>query len=100
MTAACLRAKAERAEHPEGVELADLFCQQARVRIGALFTALWENTDDADDDAAKKVLAGRYTFLEGGIVLPSDEGPWVSPVVAGPSAKPDVRRHLPQPGGR
>ena len=34
------------------------------MRIGALFTALWENTDDADDDAAKKVLAGRYTFLD------------------------------------
>ncbi|MFT4217951.1 MAG: acyl-CoA dehydrogenase family protein [Micropruina sp.] len=99
MTAACLRATAERAERPEGVELADLFCQQARVRIGALFTALWENTDGADAAAAKQVLAGRYAFIEDGIVLASDDGPWVSPVVAGPSEKPDVRRHVARPGG-
>ena len=97
MTSACLRAKAERAAHPEGVELADLFCQQARVRIGALFTALWENTDDADDAAAKQVLAGHYTFLEGGIRLPADDGPWVAVVEPGPSEKPDLRRHLPRP---
>ncbi len=95
MTAACLRAKAQRTEHPEGVELADLFCQQARVRIGALFTALWENTDDADNAAAKQVLAGRYAFAEDGIVLPGDDGPWVTPVEPGPSVKPDVRRHIP-----
>ncbi len=97
MTAACLRAKTQRAESPEGVELADLFCQQARVRIGALFTALWENTDDADDATAKQVLAGRYAFLEEGIVLPSEDGPWVTPVQPGPSEKPDVRRHIPRP---
>src|SRR4029453_8382794 len=36
MSAACLRAQAERSSHPEGVELADLFCRQARVRIEAL----------------------------------------------------------------
>lgn len=92
-----MRAKTERAEHPEGVELADLFCRQARVRIGALFTSLWENTDDADGNTAKQVLAGRYAFLEDGIVLPSEDGPWVSTFEPGPSEKPDVRRHIPQP---
>ena len=99
MTAACVRAKTEQATHPEGVELADLFCQQARVRIGALFTALWDNTDDADDVAAKQALAGRYAFVEAGIVLPSDQGPWVTPVEPGPSTKPDVRRHVPRASG-
>jgi len=97
MTAACLRARAERAEHPEGVDLADLFCQQARVRIGALFTALWENTDDADNAATKQVLAGRFAFLESGIKLPSAEGPWVSAAQPGPSSRPDLRRHVPHP---
>ena len=48
--------------------------------------------------AAKQVLGGRYTFLEEGIVPPSGEGPWVSPVVPGPSEKPDIRRHIPRPG--
>jgi alkylation response protein AidB-like acyl-CoA dehydrogenase len=97
MTAACGRAKFERGAHPQGVELADLFCQQARVRISALFTALWDNTDDADDAAVKDVLAGRYAFVESGIVLPPTDGPWVGPVEPGPSTKPDVRRVIPRP---
>ena len=97
MTAACGRAKAERQSRPGGVQLADLFCDQARVRIGALFTALWSNTDDADDAAAKDVLAGQYAFVESGIKLPADDGPWVSPAEPGPSSKPDVRRVVPRP---
>ena len=97
MTAACGRAKAERQSRPGGVQLADLFCDQARVRIGALFTALWSNTDDADDTAAKDVLAGQYAFVESGIKLPADDGPWVSPAEPGPSSKPDVRRVVPRP---
>ncbi len=97
MTAACVRAKAERQSRPGGVQLADLFCDQARVRIGALFTALWSNTDDADDAAAKDVLAGQYAFVESGIKLPADDGPWVSPAEPGPSSKPDVRRVVPRP---
>ncbi|MCW3159330.1 acyl-CoA dehydrogenase family protein [Micropruina sonneratiae] len=99
MTAACLRAQTERAGHPEGVELAQVFCEQARVRVGALFTALWDNTDDSDDATAAQVLEGRYSFLEGGIRLPSTDGPWVSPVEPGASVKPDVRRRLPHQGG-
>ena len=97
MPAACVRAKAERQSRPGGVQLADLFCDQARVRIGALFTALWSNTDDADDAAAKDVLAGQYAFVESGIKLPADDGPWVSPAEPGPSSKPDVRRVVPRP---
>ena len=95
MTAACLRAKTERAGHPEGVELARVFCEQAQVRIDALFTALWENTDDLDNTTTKQVLEGRYSFVEAGIKLPSTQGPWVSPVEHGASVKPDVRRRLP-----
>lgn len=97
MTAACGRAKAERQSRPGGLQLADLFCDQARVRIGALFTALWSNTDDADDVAAKDVLAGEYAFVESGIKLPADDEPWVSPAEPGPSSKPDVRRVVPRP---
>src|SRR5689334_19312399 len=33
MSAACVRARSERHEHPEGVELADLFCRQGRRRV-------------------------------------------------------------------
>ena len=45
MTAACVRPR-RRSEGPgEADELADLFCRQARVRVDALFHALWDNTD-------------------------------------------------------
>ena len=45
MSAVCVRARAEWQDRPEGVELADLFCRQARLRAAALFAALWDNTD-------------------------------------------------------
>jgi hypothetical protein len=99
MSASCVRAKAERSTYPEGVELADLFCRQARVRVEELFTGLWRNTDAADAAAAKKVLAGAYTQLEQGIVPPSAEGEWVATWKPGPATEPDIRRRLPRPAG-
>ena len=49
-------------DHPEGVELADLFCSQARVRVEALFDGLWRNTD-ATDVAAGEEGARRAVHL-------------------------------------
>ncbi|MFC6021788.1 acyl-CoA dehydrogenase family protein [Plantactinospora solaniradicis] len=95
MSAVCVRAHAERQTRPEGVELADLFCRQARVRIAALFRALWENTDSVDVSAAKRILAGRYAFLEQGVITPADDHPWVAPWQPGPSTAEDVRRRIP-----
>ena len=97
MSAACVRARAERTERPEGVELADLFCRQARVRVEALFDSLWRNTDAADVAATKKVLAGRYTSLEQGILPLPTEGAWVSGWTEGASTETDVRRRVPPP---
>ncbi|QGF22395.1 acyl-CoA dehydrogenase family protein [Raineyella fluvialis] len=97
MAASCVRATAERDVRPEGVELADLFCRQARVRVDALFTALWTNSDADDRAAAKKVLAGEYLFLEEGILQQADDRPWVTTWEPGPSTKPDRRRRLPRP---
>jgi alkylation response protein AidB-like acyl-CoA dehydrogenase len=96
MTAACAKAQTERDTRPEGVELADLFCRQARLRAEALFAALWENSDDVEVAAAKRVTAGRYAFLEEGVVLPPETGDWVSTWEPGPSQVPDVRRRLPK----
>ncbi|MEE6258673.1 acyl-CoA dehydrogenase family protein [Plantactinospora sonchi] len=95
MSAVCVRAHAERDVRPEGVELADLFCRQAEVRVAALFRALWENTDPVDGTAAKRILAGRYAFLEDGIVTPSGDQPWVTTWQPGPSETEDVRRRIP-----
>ncbi|MET7672165.1 acyl-CoA dehydrogenase family protein [Micromonospora luteifusca] len=95
MSAVCVRASAERESRPENVELADLFCRQARVRVDALFTALWDNTDSVDTAAAKRILAGRYAGLEEGVITPSDELPWVARWSPGPSTAEDVRRRIP-----
>ncbi|MEV6303004.1 acyl-CoA dehydrogenase family protein [Actinoplanes sp. NPDC051861] len=92
MSAVCVRAKAE----PEGAQLADLFCKQARLRAEELFRGLWENTDSLDVRAAKAVLDGRYAFLEKGVISPvSSEEAWVAPWTPGPATVPDVRRRIP-----
>ncbi|XVU28085.1 acyl-CoA dehydrogenase family protein [Actinoplanes sp. CA-054009] len=96
MAASCVRAQAERERHPEGVELADLFCRQARLRTEALFAALWENNDSVDVRAAKRLLQGRYGLLEEGVIAPRrDERPWVAAWKSGPSTAEDVRRRIP-----
>jgi alkylation response protein AidB-like acyl-CoA dehydrogenase len=97
ISAACVRARAERSTYPQGIELADLFCRQARQRAEALFAALWDNTDSVDVAAAKGILAGRYAFLEAGVVTPPAEGDWVADWEPGPSTEQDVRRHIPRP---
>jgi hypothetical protein len=62
-------------EHPErreqAVELAELFCTQARRRADGLFHALWANDDTEGYAAAQRVLDGRYTWLEDGVPDPS-----------------------------
>ncbi len=95
MSAVCVRARAERAARPEGVELADLFCRQARLRAEALFGALWDNTDALDVTAARRVLDGRYTFLEQGVVTGETDQAWVASWAPGPSTADDVRRRIP-----
>jgi alkylation response protein AidB-like acyl-CoA dehydrogenase len=97
MSAVCVRAHAERAEHPEGLELADLLCRHSRQRAEELFRGLWDNTDNVDVAAAKRILAGAYTFVEDGIVPPSSEGEWVATWTPGPSPATDVRRRIPKP---
>lgn len=95
MSAVCVRARAERSSRPEGVELADLFCRQARLRAEALFAALWDNTDTLDTKVAKRVLEGHYEFLEEGVVAPPSDAAWVSTWEPGPSTAEDVRRRIP-----
>ncbi|SNY64228.1 acyl-CoA dehydrogenase family protein [Paractinoplanes atraurantiacus] len=96
MSAACVRARAEKDRRPEGVELADLFCRQARLRTEALFAALWENNDRVDVRAATRLLQGRYGLLEEGVIAPRpDDHPWVAAWESGPSTQQDVRRRIP-----
>lgn len=81
-------------EHPErkteAVELAELFCQQAKRRAETLFDDLWSNDDDANHAAAERALAGRYTWLEDGIADPSGDGPMMPPLVEPAAAGDEV----------
>ena len=97
ITAACAKAQTERETRPEGLELADLFARQARQRAEALFAELWDNTDDIDAAAAKRVAAGRYTFLEEGVIPAPETGEWVAHWEPGPSQVADVRRRIQRP---
>jgi alkylation response protein AidB-like acyl-CoA dehydrogenase len=72
-------------------------CVRARLRAERLFAGLWDNTDEVDARAAQRVLAGRYDFVENGVVVPVDDRPWVATWRPGPSAVPDVRRRIPPP---
>ena len=60
----------ERAE--QAIELADLFCTQARRRVDALFHSLWFNDDDEGYAGAIAVLEGRHTWIEEGVLDPSE----------------------------
>jgi len=97
MAAVCSRADAlSRAEDPRGdsaVTMADVFCQQSRLRVEALFEALWSNSDSSDKNLAAAVLAGDMTWLEAGVIDGSEgTGPWIATWEPGPSAHENVRR--------
>ncbi|MGA8252550.1 MAG: acyl-CoA dehydrogenase family protein, partial [Mycobacterium sp.] len=99
MSAVCVRAEAQRAaaaaEGEQGYELADAFCQQATLRVEALFHALWANTDGTDVRLANGVLEGRYTWLERGIIDQSEgTGPWIAHWEPGPSTEPNLARRF------
>jgi hypothetical protein len=81
ISSAVVYATTLRGEHPErageATQLADLFCRQARRRAEVLFGELFDNDDDAAYAVAQDVLAGRFTWVEEGVVDPSGEGPMV-----------------------
>ncbi len=72
------REQPERKE--EAIELAQLFCSMARRRADTLFHELWANDDDSRYSAAQKVLEGRYSWLEEGILDPAGDGPMMPPL--------------------
>ena len=81
ITATCVHARTIAEEDaPKGetaLELADLFCHQARRRVDQLFYDLWHNDDRDSYRAALKVLDDRYTWFEDGILDPSGGGPMI-----------------------
>jgi alkylation response protein AidB-like acyl-CoA dehydrogenase len=99
MSATCVRAKGQRVADPvlgqQAYELAETFCQQATLRVEALFDALWTNTDSSDVQLTHDVLAGRYSWLEDGIVDQSEgTGPWIAHWEAGESTETNLARRF------
>ncbi|MHA7276489.1 acyl-CoA dehydrogenase family protein [Arthrobacter sp. Hz1] len=98
MAAVCSRAELLRTTEPDAgppaYELAEAFCLQSRGRIDQLFTALWSNTDSSDRSLSKRLLDGRYTWVEEGILDPSEgTGPWIAPPPHGPSTRENLHRN-------
>jgi hypothetical protein len=83
-------------EHPErgdeAIQLADLFCKQARRRVDDLFGQLFANDDDDAYEVAQQVLEGKHTWLEEGILDPSGAGPQVNDDRPGETAPVDDTR--------
>src|SRR5690242_7848983 len=99
MAAACSRAEMLRTDDEargrSAYQLADVFCDQSRLRVEALFDALWSNTDDADTRLAHGVLAGDFTWLEDGVLDPSEgTGPWIAEWSPGASQAESVWRKV------
>lgn len=71
MTACVVRAQylAERGTDERGATaLADLYCRQARRRIGDRFDVLFHNDDRAAYGIAERLLDGEFEWLEAGVV--------------------------------
>jgi alkylation response protein AidB-like acyl-CoA dehydrogenase len=97
MAACCSRAEMLLRTHPEhgaaAFELAEAYCEQARVRVDEYFDQLWRNTDDGDHHLSRKVLAGDYVWLEAGVLDQSEgTGPWIADASPGASSKENLHR--------
>ncbi|MCX2748213.1 acyl-CoA dehydrogenase family protein [Arthrobacter sp. MI7-26] len=97
MAACCSRAEMLLQTSPEqgaaAYELAEAFCEQARIRVDGYFEQLWRNTDDVDHELSSNVLAGDYAWLEAGILDQSEgTGPWIADASPGASSKESLHR--------
>jgi alkylation response protein AidB-like acyl-CoA dehydrogenase len=97
MAACCSRAEMLLRTAPErgatAFELAEAYCDQARVRVDEYFDQLWRNTDDGDRSLSRKVLAGDYVWLEAGVLDQSEgTGPWIADTAPRASDREDLHR--------
>ena len=69
MTAACVRAQMlAKQGNAEAIELADLFCREARQRVKTNFHRFYGKNDGAIYKVSQRVLDGSHSWLEQGIV--------------------------------
>jgi alkylation response protein AidB-like acyl-CoA dehydrogenase len=76
MSAACTRAQMLRTTgDANAVDLADLFCREARLRIAAHFDNLFGKNDLAIYRVSQQVLRGEFEWLERGIIDAPEPAP-------------------------
>ncbi|WP_269939808.1 acyl-CoA dehydrogenase family protein [Arthrobacter sp. HY1533] len=97
ISACCSRAEMLRLKDTEqgrhALQLADAFAWQSRLRVEALFGELWHNTDDSDRALSEELLAGNFTWLEAGVLDPSEgTGPWIADATPGASSLKNQHR--------
>jgi len=56
------------------VAVADLFCREARRRVGDLFRAIRRNSDRRSYNLAQQVVEGEHAWLEHGVLPPEESG--------------------------
>ncbi|GMR12247.1 MAG: acyl-CoA dehydrogenase family protein [Gemmatimonadota bacterium] len=82
MTATCVRAKHMTMADPSDsspTTLADVFCRHSRRRVADRFSSLFANVDSATYRVAQEAMAGRFEWLERGIVEMDWEMPGAEP---------------------
>jgi hypothetical protein len=62
------RLLAEQKGQPEALELADAYARLARRRVRESFKGIWSNDDRHQYKLAQAVVAGRYAWLEKGVM--------------------------------
>ena len=92
MTAACARAQrlAQQGQY-NALELADLFCREARGRIEYYFRTMFGPNDTALYKTAQNVLGSEFAWLEQGIVDVLYSMPAPAPAASVPPAAPSKR---------
>ena len=91
MTAACVRARMLAQQgNTEAMELADLFCREARQRITSNFHRFYGKNDAAIYRVSQRVLDGRHAWLEEGIVGIMEDAPVTSGRAASRADAPGV----------
>ncbi len=91
MTAACVRARMLAQQgNAEAMELADLFCREARQRIATNFHRFYGKNDAAIYRVSQRVLEGRHAWLEEGIVGIMEDAPVASARAASRADAPGV----------
>jgi len=76
MSAACTRAQMlSKTGDANAIDLADLFCRESRLRIGAHFDNLFGVNDAAIYRVSQQVLRGEFEWLERGIIDAPEPAP-------------------------